>query len=67
MSKGDYSQIIGINSEIRVEELWFWFTALFINVCYQCLKFQVDSFYSLEVMARKKIRNKSFPTKFNKG
>ena len=30
--------------------------ALFHNACYQCVKFQVNSFNSLEVMARKKLK-----------
>ena len=32
-------------------ELWFFSTAL-LHVCYQSMKFQVDSFYSLKVMAQ---------------
>ena len=32
----------------RVSELWFLSIALFHNVLYQCMKFQVDSSYSLE-------------------
>ena len=31
-------------------------TALFHNVFYQCMKFQVDSFCSLEIMASRKIQ-----------
>ena len=44
-----------MSQEIRVTELWFLCTALLHNLCYQCLKFQVESFYSLAAMALTKI------------
>ena len=39
---------------MKLPELLFLYTELFHAVYYQCLKFQVDNFYSLEVMAKKK-------------
>ena len=36
--------------------LWFLCTTLVQNVCYQCLKFKVDGFYSLKVMVKKTIK-----------
>ena len=43
-----------ISQEIRVAELWILCIALLHNVSYQCLKFQADSFYSMELMAHTK-------------
>ena len=40
-----------------VAELWFLCTAPLHNIFYQCVKLQVDSFYSLEVMIRTKIQS----------
>ena len=40
-------------------------TTLLDNVCYQCLMFQVESFYSFEIIARTKIRSETL--KLNKG
>ena len=39
------------DSKIEVAESWFLCTALLHNLFYQYMKFQVDSFYSLEVVA----------------
>ena len=47
---------------LSVEELWFLCTALPHNVFYECMKFTVDSFYSLGVTAQTKIYSKNFPT-----
>ena len=41
-------------------ELWFLYTALFYNVIYLCVKFKVNSFYTLEIMPRTKIHGKTF-------
>ena len=46
------------SQEIRVAELWFLSTAFLNNVCCQRLKFQVESFFSLEVMTRIQSENK---------
>ena len=40
-------------------ELWFLYTALVLNVIYLCVKFEVTSFYTLEVMAQTKIHNRN--------
>ena len=47
----------GNNSKTKVAELWFFCTALLHNVFYQCMQFQVDSFYGLEVTAWTKIQS----------
>ena len=46
-------------------ELWFLYTVLLHNVFHQCLKFQIDSFYSSKVMVGTKIYTKKL-TKGNK-
>ena len=38
-------------------ELWFLHTALVLNVIYPCVKFEVTSSYTLEVMPLTKIHN----------
>ena len=40
-------------------ELWFLYIAFVLNVIYLCVKFEVTSFYTLEVMARTKIHIKN--------
>ena len=40
-------------------ELWFLYTALVLNVIYLCVKFEVTSFYTLEVMPQTKIHSKN--------
>ena len=45
---------MAVSQKIRVAKLGFLCTALLNNVYCQCLKFQVDSFYSLEIMAWKR-------------
>ena len=40
-----------INKKTKVAELWFLCTACLHNVFYQCMQFQVDTFYGLEDMA----------------
>ena len=44
--------------EYRVNS--FLYTALFCNVIYLCVQFEVTSFYTLEVMPRTKIHSKNF-------
>ena len=39
-------------------ELLFLYTALVLNVIYLCVKFEVTSFYTVEVMPRTKIHSK---------
>ena len=39
-------------------ELWFFYTALVLNVIYLWVKFEVTSFYTLEVMPQTKIHSK---------
>ena len=47
------------NKKIRVAEWWFLCTTLLYNVFYQCMRFQVDSYYCLELTTRKnQIENK---------
>ena len=41
-------------------EIWVLYTALFCNVIYLCVKFEVTSFHTLEVMPRTKIYSKQF-------
>ena len=41
----------------RVSELWFLRIAFLHNVCYQSMKFQVDSLSSLKDVAWTKIQN----------
>ena len=48
----------GNNSKIDGIELWFLYTAFVLNVIYLCVKFQVTSLYTLEVMPRTKIHSK---------
>ena len=50
---------MAISQEIRKAELWFLCTVLLNNVCYQYLKFQVDGFYNLDVMAQTKIQSEN--------
>ena len=52
-------KIIAVSQEMRVAELWFLCTALLHHMFYQCLKFQVDSFYNLEVMAHARIQSEN--------
>ena len=40
-------------------ELWFLYTTLLLNVINMCVKSEVTSFYTLEVMPRTKIHNKN--------
>ena len=44
-----------MTQKIKEAELWFMCTVFPHNVLYQCMKFQVNSVYSLEVMAWTKI------------
>ena len=39
-------------------QLWFFHTALHLHVIYLCVKFEVTSFYTLEVMPWTKIQSK---------
>ena len=39
-----------ITSKIAGIELWFLYTALLLNVIYLCVRSEVTSFYTLEVM-----------------
>ena len=48
----------GNNPKNKIKaKLWFLSTSPLNNVFYQCVKFQVNSFYSLEVMVQTKIQN----------
>ena len=38
-------------------ELWFLYTALLLNVIYLCVKFEVTSFYTFEVMPWTRFRD----------
>ena len=61
---------MAITQKVRMAEFWFMFTRLFHNVFYQCMKFQVNSFYGLEVMTWTKIQTENYQraiTKKNKG
>ena len=49
--------------KLWVTEFWFLYSTLLHKLFYQCMKFQIDSFCSLEVMAKTKIQIKKFPTK----
>ena len=40
-----------LTQKTKVAELWFLYSAFLYNVFYQCMKFQADTFYVLEVMA----------------
>ena len=40
-------------------ELWFLYNTLLLNVIYLCVKSEVTSFYTLEVMPRTKIQSKN--------
>ena len=48
-----------ITPEIDGKELWFLYTALVLNVIFLCVKFEVTSFYTLEVMPQTKIHSKN--------
>ena len=48
-----------ITPKIAEIELWFLHTALLLNVIYLCVKSEVTSFYTLEVMPRTKIHSKN--------
>ena len=41
------------------KELWFLLTALLLNVIYLYVKFEVTSFYTLEVMPQTKIHSRN--------
>ena len=43
-----------ITPKIDGTELWFLYTALVLNVIYLCVKFEIISFYTLEVMPGQK-------------
>ena len=45
----------GNNKKIAEIELWYLYTALFLNVTYLYVKSEVTSFYTLEVMPQTKI------------
>ena len=51
---------MAITQKVRMAEFWFMFTRLFHNVFYQCMKFQVNSFYGLEVMTWTKIQTENY-------
>ena len=51
-----------ITQKIKIAELWFMCTAFPHNVFYQCMKYQVNNFYSFQVTAWTKIK-----VKINKG
>ena len=51
---------MAITLKIDGIELWFLYTALFCNVIHLCVKFEVTSFYTLEVMHRTKIHSTNF-------
>ena len=46
-----------ITPKIAGIELWFLFTALLYNVTYLCMKFEVNSFNTFEVMPRRRFRD----------
>ena len=48
-----------ITPKIAGIQLWFLYIALVLNVIYLCVKFEVTSFYTLEVIARTKIHSKN--------
>ena len=48
-----------ITQKIDGIELWFLYTALVLNVIYLCVKFEVASFYILEVMSWTKTQSKN--------
>ena len=50
---------MAITQKVRVSELWFLCTALLHDVLYQCVKFQVESFYSFEIKALIKIQTEN--------
>ena len=56
-SKNLQREIIEKIAEI---ELWFLFTAFFLNEIYLWVKSEVTSFYTLEVMPQTKIRKKIY-------
>ena len=64
ISNWNYLQNKGNKLEIK-SKLWFLCTALL--VFYESMKFKVDSFYSLEVMALTKIQTKNFHGKLPNG
>ena len=47
-----------ITKKINEIELWFLYTALLLSVIYLYFKFEVTSFFTLEVMALTKIKVK---------
>ena len=59
-------KIMAVSQERSVTELWFLCTAPLNNVCNQCIKFQVDRFFSLEDVAQKKIQNEIIKRQFLK-
>ena len=60
----DYNSLLSTpcSCELKVDgkELWFLYSALFCNVINVCVKFEVTSFYTSEVMPRTKIHSKNF-------
>ena len=51
------------NHYIYKRHLWFLYAALFYSVIYLCVKFEITSFYTLEVMPE----TKNPTLKFTKG
>ena len=52
---------------LSVVELWLLSTAFLYNVLYQCMKFTVESLYSLEVMTWTKNQSNIFQRIIDKG
>ena len=55
-----------ITPKIDRIELWFMYTDLVLNVIYLCVKFEVTSFYTLEVMPQTKIHGKNLQMAINR-
>ena len=51
--------IRAITKYLNEKEIWFLHTALLLNVIYLYVKFEVTSFYTLEVMPQTKINNRN--------